>query len=268
MKAYGNERLMKHTVMIVDGDNKTVEALKSIDWKSLNVGSVVSCTSGADAVRMIGESVPDLMICGIRLSDMRCSEFIFSVRDRIADCKIIFYAAERNFDCVREALLLDAFAYVLKPSEKSHLLHYAGYALDGYSKAEMLRKEEELGKSIFNACHADVGAKTGDKIANTALELIQEHYAENISVGYVAQRLYVSESHLMHEMRRSLGVSFHECLIKCRIGHAKQLLERGDLKIKEVAYSVGISDARYFARIFKRETGMSPKEYAARYADS
>jgi AraC-like DNA-binding protein len=46
-----------------------------------------------------------------------------------------------------------------------------------------------------------------------------------------------------------------------RIHKAKQLLERGDLNVSEVAFEVGFDDPKYFGRVFAEETGMPPTQW-------
>ena len=50
---------------------------------------------------------------------------------------------------------------------------------------------------------------------------------------------------------------------KARIDKAKTLLGRSDLNISEVAYDVGFADPNYFSRIFHKEVGITPTDYAA-----
>ncbi|WP_270620295.1 helix-turn-helix domain-containing protein [Paenibacillus macerans] len=50
-------------------------------------------------------------------------------------------------------------------------------------------------------------------------------------------------------------------LAQVRIGKAKELLERTDLKVYEICERVGYSDTQYFARLFEKLTGLRPSEY-------
>lgn len=49
-----------------------------------------------------------------------------------------------------------------------------------------------------------------------------------------------------------------------RIGHAKKLLKSTSLQIQDIAVRCGIPDIHYFTRLFKRETGISPREWRAK----
>lgn len=58
-----------------------------------------------------------------------------------------------------------------------------------------------------------------------------------------------------------MGKQWGELLLQERIQAAKSLLSGTDLRISEISRQVGIGDYNYFSKIFKRETGRSPREY-------
>ncbi len=93
-------------------------------------------------------------------------------------------------------------------------------------------------------------------------DYVARHYAEKgISIGKAAERLSISESYLSKLLRRRLGTSFVEYLSDYRIDRAKELLASSDMLTYEVAEAVGYPDARYFASLFKKRTGMTPSDY-------
>lgn len=57
------------------------------------------------------------------------------------------------------------------------------------------------------------------------------------------------------------GVNLFDAILQKRIEKAKEYMEKSDLKIYEISQAVGFDDTGYFSRVFKKYTGMSPKEY-------
>ncbi|QHT62994.1 response regulator [Paenibacillus lycopersici] len=100
-------------------------------------------------------------------------------------------------------------------------------------------------------------------VVQRALEWMNAHYKDNLSLRSVADSVYLSPNYLGALFRTELGVSFTEQLIHIRIGKAKELLQDPRLKLYEVAESVGYQNIGYFTSVFKRITGFSPKEYRA-----
>lgn len=93
------------------------------------------------------------------------------------------------------------------------------------------------------------------------IRYIHEHYAEDITIDSAAQHVFISPSYLMHLLRSELGKTFNECLMEYRIEVAKETLRQPGEKIYEVAQQVGYRDVKYFSRVFKKTTGLSPSEY-------
>jgi signal transduction histidine kinase/DNA-binding LacI/PurR family transcriptional regulator/DNA-binding response OmpR family regulator len=98
-------------------------------------------------------------------------------------------------------------------------------------------------------------------IARRAMAFVHTHYAEQISRQDVAAHVGVSERHLSRCFRQETGITLNNYLTRCRVQQAKALLETGGLTITEVAMEVGFSDSGYFARVFRREIGMSPSAF-------
>ena len=93
------------------------------------------------------------------------------------------------------------------------------------------------------------------------IDYIRMHYAESISLEGVAAILDITPEYLSTLFNRVMGENFSVFLKKFRISHAKRLLKGTDRKIYEIAQDVGYADPKYFNRVFKEETGVSPGDY-------
>lgn len=89
---------------------------------------------------------------------------------------------------------------------------------------------------------------------------LQCHFRENVSLPDVAQYVGVSTSYLSTCFKEQLGVSLTDYLTDLRIENSKSLLQQG-FKVSKVATAVGFLDSRYFTKIFKAKTGMTPAEF-------
>ena len=94
-----------------------------------------------------------------------------------------------------------------------------------------------------------------------AMKFIEEHLGDaDINIGDMADATATSRSGLNRKMKLLLGVTPLDFIREARIRKACQLLKQG-LAVNDVAYSCGFSDPKYFAKCFKVEIGMTPKEY-------
>ncbi len=95
-----------------------------------------------------------------------------------------------------------------------------------------------------------------------AIAYIDEHYfEESISLNKVAKEVNISPNYLSAVFSQEVGQTFVEYLTMKRIGEAKRLLRQTDKRSNEVAFSVGYKDPHYFSFVFKKTTGLSPREY-------
>ena len=93
-------------------------------------------------------------------------------------------------------------------------------------------------------------------------DYIDQHYADaNLSLNEVAGQVNLSPSHFSTVFSQETGQTFKEYLTEVRIQHARELLRSTTLRSSEISYQIGYSDPHYFSYVFRKHTGLSPKEY-------
>jgi AraC-like DNA-binding protein len=113
-----------------------------------------------------------------------------------------------------------------------------------------------------------VAAPASDESAHSrlspALTYIAEHLTRPIRVADLADVVHVSESYLQYLFKEELAQSPIRVIMQERYQQAGHLLQESDLSIKAIALRCGFQDQRYFARFFKRMSGMTPTQYRQR----
>lgn len=95
-----------------------------------------------------------------------------------------------------------------------------------------------------------------------AKQYINIHFAdEDISLHSVASIVNVSPNHFSTIFSQETGTTFIEYLTNARIERSKELLQTTELKSSDISYEVGFGDPHYFSYIFKKNTGISPREF-------
>jgi two-component system, response regulator YesN len=97
------------------------------------------------------------------------------------------------------------------------------------------------------------------------LSIVKEHYKDGISLDEIATRLNITPEYLGSLFNKEVGVNFSSYLKDFRIKKAKELLIGTDLKTYEIAVNVGYQDPKYFCRVFKEATGLTPGDYQKAY---
>lgn len=98
-------------------------------------------------------------------------------------------------------------------------------------------------------------------LINSAINFIQYHYDEKISLDDVAQKLHLSKHYLCSAFKKATGENMSLYINKLRIEKAKSLLLEPNGRAKEIFEEVGYSNQQYFSKVFKRITGMTVMEY-------
>ena len=98
-----------------------------------------------------------------------------------------------------------------------------------------------------------------------AIDMLEHEYHKAVTIEECADRLGVSVSTLIRRFKSETGKTPGEYLFDLRIEKAKRLLRSDASSIQEVAESVGIYDANYFVKCFKKKMGMTPSVYRKNY---
>lgn len=110
---------------------------------------------------------------------------------------------------------------------------------------------------------ARMRAMKPNRVIAEAKAMIDAHYSDNISLKSIADRVYLNPNHLGKLFKSVTGLSFNDYLLQVRMEHAKRMLRETDLKVYEVAASVGYTELDWFYKRFKAFTGVSAGEYRA-----
>ena len=89
---------------------------------------------------------------------------------------------------------------------------------------------------------------------------IQAHLTEELTLERLEKEFFVSREHIAREFKRQTGQTVHRYIVKARLDRCCTLIEQG-LPITEVYKTSGFGGYNHFFRAFKKEYGMTPKEY-------
>ncbi len=92
-------------------------------------------------------------------------------------------------------------------------------------------------------------------------EQVENHYQENHSAMFYAEKICLSPNYLNELVREYSGESTKKFILRRCITEAKSYLQHSELTVTEIAYQLGYEDPSYFARSFKTFTGVTPLHY-------
>lgn len=116
----------------------------------------------------------------------------------------------------------------------------------------------------FLTCVEELRKKNSQHTIYQIEEYIRENYRRNLTIKEVAKVFYMHPAYIGQVFQKTFGVSFHEYLHQLRIDRAKDLIEKGVVKIHTIAEEVGYNNYHSFLENFKKYIGCKPVEYMDR----
>ncbi len=104
------------------------------------------------------------------------------------------------------------------------------------------------------------------ELINISINYIHNNFEREISLGDIAKFVFLSSSYFARAFKEETGLSPISYLLKIRIERAKELLSDTELKISDIALSVGFSNQQRFNEMFKKYAGQTPLQYRKKSA--
>lgn len=94
-----------------------------------------------------------------------------------------------------------------------------------------------------------------------AVSYVQANYAEKLRLATAARLCDLSPCQFSRSFKKENGLAFRDFVVRTRIQRAADLMKRSKISVTEAAFFVGFNDLSYFARMFRRQLGVSPSHY-------
>ena len=216
--------------------------LEKIDVDSFIVGTA---NNGLMAKEEIAMFKPDVIFTDIRMPGLSGLELLQAIPEVSPDSKVVIITGFAEFSYAKEAVQHHAFDYLLKPIKEEDLQRVMTAILKERGETEGEEKQ----------------APVNDKMIDSVVADIRDHYMEDISLTSLAAKYNVSMGSLSKMIKDHLQLNFSDYIASLRIQRAKELLSDETLSIQEIAEIVGYNDYFYFTKVFKKIEGISPSKY-------
>ena len=114
---------------------------------------------------------------------------------------------------------------------------------------------------VMRAFESVQTTNSGIGIVRKVIAYMEDNYAEPLRIGDISKRVHINADYLGRLFRATTGYSFTAYLTRLRMHHACELLESGDLSIKQISMSIGYQDSAYFTKLFSRQFHCTPSEF-------
>lgn len=242
------------TVLIADDEDLaryTIKLLISRNYPGLDV--IAEAADGDEAVRLAKDYKPDLAVLDIRMPVLDGLETARKIRNNNPETAILILTAYEDFSSAQQAVNAGVNGYLLKPVTPEAFA----------DRLESIRKWREGLKTESSSIPEEVSGEdqTVSWRLKRAMEHIQDHLSKDLPMNEVADTAGISSQHLSRLFRDEMNTSFIKVITEKRMDRARKLLVETTLGVAEIAKRCGYRNANYFAKVFRKNWSISPRDY-------
>ena len=154
---------------------------------------------------------------------------------------------------------------IAKPVNTGRILQSMNVLLEIFEK-ELPKNEAYLSKCLYDLITEYITASGNTEgldnpLISTATKYISGHLEEDIPLEELADRCQVSPFYFSRIFKSSTGYTPHQYIINMRMNYACHLLAHTNLLVKEITYRCGFHNVSNFCTAFKKQYGITPKEF-------
>lgn len=109
------------------------------------------------------------------------------------------------------------------------------------------------------------GVRQKNDLVGNVSQYLEDHFREDPSLIDLAEEFFVSPTYLSKRFKEKTGGNISQYIEKLKMEHAKTMLIVSEVPVTEIALEVGYMDSNYFSRVFKKATGMTPRDFRVYY---
>ena len=254
-----------YRAVIIDDEKWVIKSLIAILNKHPNLEIVGEAYNGPSGLDLITRNKPDIVFIDIKMPGFGGLEILQKVNELDLPSVCIIISGHAEFAYAQKAMSQNAIGYCLKPFSPAEIN-------DALERAYRIIEEKRSGttsgieKKLMHDINSleDISAEavsTENEIVKKILACIHKRFDKNISIQQLAQECNVNANYASQLFNQEVGEKFNLYLTKLRLDKAQQLLRETNLPVSNIASMSGYNDYFYFAKVFKKSIGMTPKEY-------
>ncbi|PWB26379.1 hybrid sensor histidine kinase/response regulator transcription factor [Flavobacterium sp. HTF] len=221
--------------------------------------TVLIAYNGLEAVEKLQENNVNIVVSDVMMPKMSGTELCAQIKTTIewSHIPVILLTARTAEEYKIEGLMLGADDYLTKPFNFNLLKLRVDKFLDWTKKSHQAFSQKiDVAPSEITITSLD------EQLIEKAIKTVEENISNpDFTVEELSAIVGLSRTHLYKKLMHITGKGPAEFIRTVRLKRARQLLEKSQLQIAEIAYAVGFNSPKRFTVNFKNEFGISPSEY-------
>lgn len=237
------------SILIVDDQREMRDYLKSI----LNTFTIYEAENGKEALGLLGNVKPDLIITDYMMPEMNGYDFVLETKKIELDCPIVVLTARADVDGKLGFLRLGIDDYITKPFNEEELLIRIDYLLSNQKEKLKSIAEEEA------ATNPQEYAEENEFIEEVKGHIERNMASEIFGVVELADLLFITERTLYRRIKSHSGLTPNGLIREVKLSTARRLIEQGvATTVKDLADQLGYKNTSHFANLYEKRFGKRP----------
>ncbi|WP_198171501.1 hybrid sensor histidine kinase/response regulator [Mucilaginibacter aquatilis] len=249
----------RKAILTIDDDAEIRSYIKSVFSPQY---IVYEAASGEEAMIMVKDKLPDLVLCDVMMSGMTGIEWCDWLRQDVAlsYIPVILLTASSSSENKLKGLDCGADDYISKPFEKELLLARV---------ANLLNTRNNLRSYFYNEVTLQSNniaiSEEYKDFLQKCITIVEKHITNpNFSIKVLASEIGMSHSNLYRKVKSMSGYTINGFIRLIKLRKAAELLINTEYNINEVAFETGFNNAKYFRLQFVKLFEMTPSDFAKR----
>lgn len=261
-------------MLIADDEWIVRDGISNIcDWAQRGIVLCPMARNGQEALQLIHEHKPDIVIIDIRMPFLTGLDVIEQIHPALPNTEFIILSAYGEFEYAKRAMAFGVNHYILKPCNDEKLLSSVDAVLIKLRNDHFIRdyvSGKAVGSEARTKCASILSIDPENTVPHSPLvcrmiQAVEDHLSnESLSLSFLAREiLFTNADYLGKVFKREMEQNFSSFLQARRVQEAQYLLlSNPPLKIYEIARRCGYGgNTQYFSLQFKKLIGKTPTEY-------
>lgn len=251
----GKEKFKKLILIVEDNQDVRYYIREQLE----NTYRICEAGDGKNGISMARKELPDLIITDVMMPRMDGYEFCRNIRNEeiTSHIPLVMLTAKAGFDDKIQGLETGIDAFLTKPFSAKELK---------IRIKNLIHQREQLRKRFSNSTvirPSEVSVISADqKFLKKTLAIVEANFHdEKFSVELLANKTNMSVSQLNRKLNALIDQPAGQLIRSLRLQRAADLLKQNASSISEICYGLGFADQAYFSRAFKKQFGVSPRDY-------
>lgn len=221
---------------------------------------VEKAVNGVEGLKILEKKNVDIIVSDVMMPEMDGYEFCSRVKNNVefSHIPIILLTAKNDLESKIHGLTLGADAYIEKPFSFGYLLTQINNLI-----SNRMREREAFMKKPFLPVQQIGMNKADEEFLEKIVDIINENITDvNFNVEKLSELTYMSRSSLHRKITALSDLTPTDFIRLIRLKKAAEIIQEGKYRVGEVCYLVGINSSSYFIKLFHKQFGMTPKEFA------